>query len=126
MLPLVLIGTLSVSACVSRDVIIEHQTIVITEPEIYQHCLTEPVAPAIGASNKAWKDYQLELKRYGNDCEGKVVGGREWSKRHALKQTNPADKKPSPTSNPLEEEAPAETSLWDKVFGNKAVAPKKE
>lgn len=72
-------GTLLVSACQTPSVIIENKTVYIIEPPIYQHCLEEPVAPPPVATNKAWKDYVLDLKRYGNDCEAKVNGGREWA-----------------------------------------------
>jgi hypothetical protein len=122
MLPLAAIGTLSLSACSTPSVIIEHQTIILTEPEIYQHCLTEPLPPPSGATNKQWSDYQLELKRYGNDCEGKVIGGREWTKRHS-QELQP--EKEETYSNRNSQPSP-ETSLWDKLWGNKAEAPKKD
>lgn len=107
------------SGCVSRDVIIEHQTIYVTEPEIYQHCLTEPSPPPVGASNKAWKDYQLELKRYGNDCEGKVNGGREWTRRHVPPSPENSTKTDTPESKQEEE-----GSVWDRLWNNQSTPAK--
>jgi hypothetical protein len=112
-----------VTACEGPSVIIEHQTIVITEPEIYQHCLTEPTPPPVGASNKAWKDYHLAMKEYGNDCEGKVVGGREWLKKNALPQL-PVDSE-AESYNP-EEDQTDQKSLWDKLWNNRSTPPERD
>jgi hypothetical protein len=51
----------------------------VIEPPIYQHCKTEPVAPSVGASNREWMEYREAMKAYGNDCEAKVNGGRDWA-----------------------------------------------
>lgn len=111
------------SACGTPSVVIEHQTIILTEPEIYQHCLTEPLPPPSGATNKQWSDYQLELKRYGNDCEGKVIGGREWTRAHAQPQAGkPAtsDIQSEGETSPSHNSQPNPKSLWERLWGNKA------
>jgi hypothetical protein len=99
----VLIGTLSLSACQTPSVITEHSTITLTEPLIYQHCQEEPSEPPVGASNKAWKDYLLDLKAYGNDCEAKVNGGREWARRHGQQSADQLPNQSKPETEPAQE-----------------------
>jgi hypothetical protein len=79
MIPLVLTGTLILNACVAPSVITENKVVYVIEPPIYQHCKTEPVAPSVGASNREWMEYREAMKAYGNDCEAKVNGGRDWA-----------------------------------------------
>lgn len=77
----------------------KYQTNYIIEPEVFQHCLSEPMAPAHNASNQLWGEYILELKRYGNDCEGKVRGGKEWTQQKLTEEKDNDSSANQPTNS---------------------------
>ena len=81
---------MSILAACGPATVIENQTInYVYEPEVFQHCDDEPVAPDVGAKNRDWGRWSEGVRSAGQDCRDKVNGGREWQEKKRAEQAVP-------------------------------------
>lgn len=60
------------------------------EPEIYDHCLSEPEPPAgerITTADR--RDWEADLVAWGRDCQAKVNGGADWKAKRRQELNQP-------------------------------------